>query len=161
MLVPTMPIESLPRIGLGTFSAENAEQWNEIVRTALDVGFRHVDTAQSYGNHQSVGEGIASFGIDREDVFLATKTVYPDLPPNPSDVGDAIDTCLDQLGVDYLDLLYVHWPSENYESETVLGAYNEAYEAGNIRNVGLSNFTPELLDEAQEVLDPPLVLCKP
>jgi 2,5-diketo-D-gluconate reductase B len=162
-----MPIDSLPRLGLGTYSASNREQWRDNVRTALDVGYRHVDTAQIYENETYVGEGLAAAAVDREDVFLSTKTMHVDVPadPSPEVVGDAIDGCLDRLGVDYVDMLYVHWPSGAYEHEAVLPAFDEAYREGKTRNVGLSNFTPDLLDEAREVLDAPIaahqVECHP
>jgi len=151
-----MPIDELPALGLGTYSDANREQWTENVRTALDVGFRHVDTAHVYRNEQYVGEGIRQSGVDREDVFLATKTVHVDVPPDPDDVPSAIDGCLDRLGVDRVDLLYVHWPSGIYDHEAILPAYDAAREAGRTRHVGLSNFTPELLDEARAVLDAPI-----
>ncbi|MFB6073558.1 MAG: aldo/keto reductase [Haloarculaceae archaeon] len=151
-----MPRNAMPRLGLGTHSEADREQWTDNVRTALDVGFRHVDTAQVYENEQYVGEGIRASDVDREDVFLATKTVHHDVPPTPEAVPAAIDGCLDRLGVEYLDLLYVHWPTGIYDHEAVLPAYDAAYEAGKIRRVGLSNFTPELLDEALAVLESPL-----
>ena len=151
-----MPIEDLPRIGLGTYSRNDQPQWTENVRTALDVGYRAIDTAHAYGNEQYVGEGIASSSVAREDVFVATKTVHVDLPPSTDEVGAAIDGCLDRLGVDYVDLLYVHWPSGVYDHEGVLPAFDEAHDAGKIRHVGLSNFTPELLAEARDVLEAPL-----
>jgi len=151
-----MPIEDLPRIGLGTYSENDQPQWTDNVRTALDVGYRAIDTAHAYGNEQYVGEGIAASSVDRDDIFLATKTVHVDLPPSPDEVGAAIDGCLDRLGVEYVDLLYVHWPSGIYDHEAILPAFDEAYEAGKARHIGLSNFTPELLDEARKVLDAPL-----
>jgi 2,5-diketo-D-gluconate reductase B len=151
-----MPVDDLPRLGLGTYSDDDREQWRENVRTALDVGVRHVDTAQVYENEQYVGEGLADSDVDRDDVWLSTKTVHHDVPPEPEQVPAAIDGCLDRLGVDAVDLLYVHWPSGIYDHEEVLPAFDAAYEAGKIRNVGLSNFTPELLDEARAVLDAPL-----
>jgi 2,5-diketo-D-gluconate reductase B len=151
-----MPIEDMPRLGLGTAGSGDRSQWTENVRTALDVGYRFIDTAQVYRNEEYVGEGIATSGVDRDEVFLATKTVHVDVPPDPADVDDAIDGCLDRLGVDYVDLLYVHWPSGIYDHEAVLPAFDAASEAGKTRHVGLSNFTPELLDEARAVLDAPL-----
>jgi 2,5-diketo-D-gluconate reductase B len=151
-----MPTNDLPRIGFGTYSSDDQEQWTENVRTALDVGYRAVDTAHDYRNEQYVGEGIASSSIDRGDVFLATKTVHVDLPSSPDEVSEAIDGCLDRLGVEYVDLLYVHWPSGIYDHEAILPTFDEAYETGKTRHIGLSNFTPELLDEAREVLDAPL-----
>ncbi|MCU4741127.1 aldo/keto reductase [Halobacteria archaeon AArc-m2/3/4] len=151
-----MVLEELPRIGLGTYSDDNRDQWTGNVETALEVGYRHVDTAQVYENEQYVGEGIRRSSVDRDDVFLATKTVHHDVPASADEVGAAIDGCLERLGVDAVDLLYVHWPSGIYDHETVLPQYDEAYEAGKTRHVGLSNFSPELLAEAREVLDAPL-----
>ncbi|GAB3678824.1 aldo/keto reductase [Halopiger thermotolerans] len=151
-----MPRDDFPRLGLGTYSEDNREQWTENVRTALEVGYRHVDTAQVYENEEYVGEGIEQADVDRDDIFLSTKTVHHDVPPEPEAVPDAIDGCLERLGVDAVDLLYVHWPSGIYDHEEILPYYDEAYETGKTRNVGLSNFTPELLDEALEVLDAPL-----
>jgi 2,5-diketo-D-gluconate reductase B len=160
-----MPIDSLPRLGLGTYSDDNRAQWHDNVRTALDVGYRHVDTAQVYGNEEYVGQGIRDADLDREDLFLSTKTVHVDVPPEPEDTPDAIDGCLDRLGVDYVDMLYVHWPADNYDPEVVLPAFDEAYDEGKTRNVGLSNFSPALLDEAREILDAPIaahqVECHP
>jgi 2,5-diketo-D-gluconate reductase B len=151
-----MARDSLPRLGLGTYSDDNREQWRGNVRTALDVGFRHVDTAQVYENEEYVGRGLRDSEVDREDVFLATKTVHHDVPGSAEEVPAAIDGCLDRLGVDAVDLLYVHWPSGIYDHESVLPAYDDAYESGKTRNVGLSNFSTELLDEAMAVLDAPL-----
>jgi 2,5-diketo-D-gluconate reductase B len=151
-----MPINELPRVGLGTYSEDNQEQWTDNVRAALDVGYRAIDTAQDYGNEQYVGEGIATSSVDRDDIFLATKTVHIDVPSEPDEVSEAIDGCLNRLGVEYMDLLYVHWPSGIYDHEAILPAFDEAYEMDKIRHVGLSNFTPKLLDEARAVLDAPL-----
>ncbi len=151
-----MTVDDLPRLGFGTYSEDDRSQWAKNVQTALDVGYRHVDTAQVYENEQYVGEGLAAANVDRDDVFLATKTVHHDVPPSPDEVGEAIDGCLDRLGVDAVDLLYVHWPSGMYDAEAVLPAFDAARDAGKVRHVGLSNFTPELLDEARDVLDAPL-----
>ncbi|KAA9396232.1 aldo/keto reductase [Haloarcula sp. CBA1130] len=151
-----MPREYLPRLGLGTYSDEKRDQWRENVHTALDVGFRHIDTAQVYENEQYVGEGIRESSVARDDIWLSTKTVHHDVPLNAEQVPAAIDGCLDRLGVDFVDLLYVHWPSGIYDHESVLPAYDEAYKAGKTRNVGLSNFSPDLLNEAMDVLDAPL-----
>ena len=148
--------DTFPQIGLGTYSDDEREQWTANVQTALDVGFRHVDTAQVYGNEEYVGEGIRQSDVDREDVFLATKTVHHDVPERAEDVGNAIDGCLERLGVDSVDLLYVHWPSGIYDHETVLPQFDAAYEAGKTQQVGLSNFTPELVEEAMDVLEAPV-----
>ena len=151
-----MPRETMPRLGLGTYSEDDRSQWRERVRTALDVGFRHVDTAQVYENEEYVGAGLRDADVNREDIFLATKTVHHNVPESAAQVPAAIDGCLDRLGVDAVDLLYVHWPSGIYDHEAVLSAYDGAYEAGKTRNVGVSNFSTELLDEAMATLDAPL-----
>lgn len=150
-----MSLIPLPRVGLGTVS-DDPDEWTENVRTALDLGYRHVDTAQMYGNERQVGEGIRAADVDREDVFLATKTVYHDTPEDPTRVDASIDASLDRLGFDYVDMFYVHWPSGVYEPETVLPQYERAVHEGKVGHVGVANFSPELLDEAREILDVPL-----
>ncbi|MEF8853083.1 MAG: aldo/keto reductase [Haloarculaceae archaeon] len=151
-----MALDAMPRLGLGTYSDDNRSQWRENVRTALDVGYRHVDTAQVYENETYVGQGLRDAAVDREDVFLATKTVHHNVPGAAEQVPGAIDGCLDRLGVDTVDLLYVHWPSGIYDAETVLPAYDDAYDAGKTRRVGVCNFSTGLLDEAMDTLDAPL-----
>jgi len=158
-----MPPATLPVPGLGTYSDANREQWIENVRTALDVGYRHVDTAQGYDNEQYVGEGIATSSLDRDDVFLASKVDPENLAHE--DVIESTKASLDRLGTDSLDLLYVHWPTHTYEAEETLAALEQLHEEGTIENIGLSNFTPELLDEARNILDAPItahqVECHP
>lgn len=151
-----MPIDDLPQIGLGTYSSNNQNQWSENVRTALDVGYRAIDTVHEYDNEQYVGKGLAASSVDRDDVFVATKTVHVDRPSGPEEVAEAIEAPVDRLGVEYLDLLYVHWPSGIYDHEAILPTFDEARESDKTRHIGLSNFTPELLDEGREVLEAPL-----
>lgn len=154
-----MPSEELPRLGLGTYSDDNRDRWAEIVEAALDVGYRHVDTAQVYENEDYVGQGIENAAVPREEIFVSTKTVHVDVPgpdPDTDDILDAAEGCLDRLGLDYVDMLYVHWPVGVYDHEVVLPAYDRLYEEGTIRHVGLSNFTPKLLDEARDVLEAPV-----
>ncbi len=151
-----MPPISFPRIGLGTVS-DDPEEWTDAVRTALEMGYRHIDTAQMYENEVYVGAGIDESSVDRDEVFLASKTVYPDAPDDPSGVTEAIDASRERLGVDTVDLFYVHWPSAVYEPEVVLPQYQQAVEDGRIDHVGVANFTPELIDEAQDHLDVPIL----
>lgn len=154
-----MPSNELPRVGLGTYSEDNRDRWTGIVEAALEIGYRHVDTAQVYGNEEYVGEGLANASVPREEVFVSTKTVHVDVPgpdPDTDEIIEAAEGCLERLGLNYVDMLYVHWPVGVYEHEIVLPAYNQLHEEGAIRHVGLSNFTPELLDEAREILDAPV-----
>jgi len=153
----------MPRLGLGTFSEENRDEWADHVETALEMGYRHVDTAQGYGNEEYVGAGIANAAVDREEVFLATKVDPPNL--SYDDVIDSVEESLDRLGTDYVDLLYVHWPVDAYDPEETLPAFDELRDRGLIDHVGVSNFEPDQLDRAREVLDAPIaahqVECHP
>ena len=123
------------------------------VEAALEMGYRHVDTAQKYENEAEVGEGIARSSVPRDDVFLATKIAEDSLAYD--DVLRTADESLERLGVDAVDCLYVHWPYPTYDAEETLAAFDELVEAGKTRYVGLGNFTPELVDEAIDVLNEP------
>jgi len=147
-------METLPDIGLGTFQNTYRDECIESVITALDEGYRHVDTAQVYDTEPFVGEALEESAIDRDDVFIATKIWNDNLAYN--DVLDSFEESLDNLGVEAVDLLYVHWPAGAYDAAETLAAFDELYDAGKIRNVGVSNFTKPLLDEALEQLDAPL-----
>jgi len=146
--------KGMPMLGLGTWENEDPDQCAESVRTALEMGYRHIDTAQAYGNEDAVGEGIAAADVDRADIFLATKVWISNL--DYEDVLETTQESLDRLGTDYLDLLYVHWPSRTYEPEATLEAFDELYDEGTIRNVGVSNFEPRHIDAAREHLDAPI-----
>ena len=144
----------LPEMGLGTSGNTDPETCRATVADALEIGYRHIDTAQMYDNEAAVGEGIAAVDVARDEVVLATKV-------HPSNLAyeDAKRTAresLDRLGVETVDLLYVHWPMRAYDPEETLRAMDELREAGVTRYVGLSNFTPELLDEARDLLDAPV-----
>lgn len=140
----------IPSPGLGTSGNDDPEQCAETVSTALDLGYRHVDTAQAYDNEAAVGEGIERAGVPREDVVVATK-VHPD-DLQPDDVRRTARESLDRLGGDVIDLVYVHWPVRAYDAGATLPAFDALIEDGFVRRVGLSNFTPELLEEARSVL---------
>jgi len=141
-------------LGLGTWQNDDHDQCAESVRTALEMGYRHVDTAQAYGNEAAVGEGIAAADVPREEVFLATKVWLTELEPGR--VVASTRESLEKLGTDYVDLLYVHWPAGTYEPASTLPAFDELYDEGLIHNVGVSNFEPRHVDRAREVLDPPV-----
>ncbi|WP_222912896.1 aldo/keto reductase [Natrinema sp. SYSU A 869] len=156
----------MPRVGFGTYSDSDRHRWEERVRQALEIGYRHVDTAQVYGNEEYVGAGIDSADVDRDDIFLATKVVHVDEPvPERDDIITAVDSCLDRLRTEYVDLLYVHWPAGSYDPRTTLEAFQELYERGKTKHIGVSNFEPETLDVARDVLDAPIfanqVECHP
>ncbi|WP_349770063.1 aldo/keto reductase [Halobaculum limi] len=144
----------MPMLGLGTWENTDPEACRNAVATALEMGYRHVDTAQIYGNEAEVGDGIARADVDREDIFLATKVWIDNLAPE--DVRATTEESLDRLGVDSVDLMYVHWPAREYDAEETLAAFNELYEDGLIDRIGISNFEPEQVAEAVEVSDAPI-----
>ena len=150
------------RFGLGTYQLEG-EQCTESVATALDAGYRHVDTAQSYENEARVAAGIDASSVSREEVFVATKLATGNLG-----YEDALATAresAERLGVDSIDLLYVHWPLNSYDAPATCRALNELVAEGTVEHVGLSNFRPDQLDEARALLDVPIfahqVECHP
>lgn len=146
-----MPSRTLPPIGLGTGGAEylSGDRCVEVVSTALELGYRHVDTAVMYGNHESVGRGIRTAAVPREEVVLGTK-----VPPEKlgyQDVIDCLETSLDELGLDRIDVAYVHFPSPAYDPEETFSALETLVADGTVGHLGVSNFSTEQLSEAIEV----------
>ncbi|SDX88107.1 aldo/keto reductase [Halobellus clavatus] len=146
--------DGMPILGLGTWQNDDATTCANTVQTALEAGYRHVDTAQAYGNEQAVGQGLAAADVDREDVFLATKVWIDNL--GYDDVLESTQASLKKLGVDYLDLLYIHWPSRAYDPVETFRAFDELVDRGAIRRIGISNFLPEHVEEAIEHADAPI-----
>lgn len=154
---------SLPPLGLGTSGNDEFEQCAQTVADAIEMGYRHVDTAQMYDNEEAVGAGIERADVPREEVVVATK-VHPDNLA-PEDVKTTAHESLDRLGLDSVDMLYVHWPTSAYDAEATLSVFQDLYDDGVMDYVCVSNFTPDLLDEASEILDAPIaahqVECHP
>ncbi|WP_338727855.1 aldo/keto reductase [Haladaptatus sp. DJG-WS-42] len=142
--------DGMPLLGLGTWENKDQAQCAASVKTALEMGYRHIDTAQIYGNEEGVGRGIEQADVPREDIFLATKVWIDELAPE--DVRASTEESLDKLGVDYVDLLYIHWPAREYEPEATLEAFKDLKADGKIRRIGVSNFEPEQLDTARDIL---------
>ena len=126
----------------------------DTVATALEVGYRHLDTAQIYDNEAVVGEGLARSDVPRDDVVVATKVWADSLAPE--DVRRTTEESLERLGLDAVDLLYVHRPIETYDPERTLPAFDDLYDEGVIGGVGLSNFSVDELEVAREVLEAPI-----
>lgn len=137
----------LPAVGLGTMGIEDADR----VAAAIDAGYRHVDTASVYGNEEAVGEGIRRAETPREDLFVATKLWIDDL--GAERVRPATEATLDRLGLDYLDLLYVHRPRGAYDPAETLPAMDDIRDDGLTERVGVSNFLPADLAALREHLD--------
>jgi len=148
-----MSVNDRFRIGLGTYQNTDSEECASTVARALEMGYRHVDTAQMYGNEAAVGEGVRRADVPREAVTVATKVHPENLAYD--DVVESTEASLDRLGLETVDLLYVHWPVDAYDPEATLAAFDELRRSGAVRHIGLSNFTPELLEEAFELLEEP------
>ena len=146
--------QGMPVLGLGTWQNTDPEDCANAVATALETGYRHVDTAQIYDNEGMVGEGLANADVPREEIFLATKVWNDNLAYD--DVIESTEESLDKLGVDYVDLLYVHWPAGEYDAGDTLAALAELREEGLIERIGVSNFEPEQIDEALDAVDAPI-----
>jgi len=139
---------TLPPIGLGTYEL-NGSHCVQTVATALELGYRHVDTAQMYGNERQVGDAIAGSGIDRADIFLTTK-IWPS-NFRRRDFIDAAERSLDNLKVDYVDLLLLHWPQHDVPLAETLEALQEVIAKGWARHGGVSNFSVALMKEAVQL----------
>ena len=147
---------SIPRVGLGVFQVAPTET-EEVVRFALEAGYRHIDTAAAYDNEEGVGRALSSSSLDRDEVFVTTKlwnSQHGRERPSP-----ALEASLDRLGLDYVDLYLIHWPVPSHDR------YVETWEAlldlqgaGLARAIGVSNFLPEHLDRLKEATDvmPPI-----
>jgi 2,5-diketo-D-gluconate reductase B len=143
----TIKGQRLPAVGLGT-SQVDGRTCTEIVRTALKVGYRHIDTAQAYGNESDVGRAIATAGVPREEIFLTTKVWRSSL--DSKGVKRSTAESLKRLGTDYVDLLLVHWPNDSIPMGETLAAFAELKAEGKTRHIGVSNYTPRHLKEAIE-----------
>ncbi len=150
-------VRGMPTLGVRLDDDADFEESVATVRRAVDAGYRHVDAMEqreSYYAEAAVGEAIDDAGVAREDLFLATKVDPADL--DFDHVLTSADESLDRLGTDYLDLLYVHWPTDEYDPEDTLDAFAQLREDGVIERVGVSNFTVDLLAEAIEASDAPI-----
>jgi len=139
----------MPRLGFGTWLITGRDA-TEGVRDALEIGYRHIDTARAYENEAEVGAGIAASGVDRADIWLTTKIWLDDYEPDR--LKRAAEDSLRNLRTDYVDLLLLHWPNADVPVERSLQAMRELQEAGRIRHAGVSNFPAGMLRRALEVL---------
>ncbi|MFB6285761.1 MAG: aldo/keto reductase [Candidatus Bipolaricaulia bacterium] len=144
----------IPALGFGTFEIHGS-QAEEMVHHALELGYRHIDTAQAYENEAEVGRAIERSPVDRSELFLTTKIMPQDF--GRRDLPVALEKSLDQLGTDYVDLVLLHWPNPEVPIADTMEALQEVREAGHTRHIGVSNFTVALLNEALAHSDVPLV----
>ncbi|MFM2147884.1 MAG: hypothetical protein RLZZ187_190 [Pseudomonadota bacterium] len=145
MPILNAPGMRMPRIGLGTWPMKGAE-CQAAVESALALGYRHVDTAEMYGNEDAVGAGIAAAGLPRADVFLTTK-IWWDKPKGAA-IRQAFDASLARLATPYVDLLLIHWPSPDLDLPDALRTLAAIRAEGRAKAIGVSNFPPRLLQRA-------------
>lgn len=148
----------IPKVAFGTWQIPNEEAYNATL-DALKAGYRHIDTADAYGNEEGVGKAIKDFGIKREDVFITTK-----LPAEIKSYDEALEHfegSLKRLGVDYIDLYLIHapWPWSEQGKDCEKGnievwkAFIKLYNEGKVRSIGVSNFQPENIDNLIDATD--------
>jgi len=156
MTVPTRTLpngDEMPQIGAGTWNLDDATTV-EAVRTALDAGYQHIDTAEGYKNERAVAEGMADY--DRDEVFLTSKVLPSNL--HYESVLEACEASLDRLGTEYLDLYLIHWPNPTISLRETLSALERLHEEGKVRNVGVSNFSKYQLMFALRISDVPIAV---
>jgi 2,5-diketo-D-gluconate reductase B len=152
---PKLPAHGaeIPAIGFGTSGMGDVRA--EHIATALQAGYRHIDSAWKYGTERAVGEGMRASGVPRSEVFLCTKVSHEYL--HAADFARSVDESLEKLGVDYVDLLLVHWPEKNTPLAETMGALARAKREGLTRHIGVANFNIAMLDEAIRLCPEPMV----
>ena len=136
----------MPRLGLGTWQSAEGDEVEQSVRWALEIGYRHVDTAAIYGNERGVGRAIRESGVSRGEVFVTTKVWNDDQRKGHDAVLRAFDESLRRLGMDYVDLYLVHWPVKGKYKEA-WRALEKVYAGGRAKAIGVSNFLVHHLED--------------
>ena len=144
----------IPQLGFGTSGLQSTTTAENIL-TALNAGYRHIDTARKYGSERAVGEGMRASGVPRQDIFLVTKVSHENL--RAEDFARSVDESLKALQADYVDLLMVHWPNPRIPLSETMQALAKAKRQGLARHVGVANFNIALIDQALKLCDEPLV----
>lgn len=145
----------IPALGFGTYELDNA-QAAKMVAEAAKIGYRHFDTAQMYHNEQGVGEGLKASGLARDDYFLTTKIWFDKF--QSGDLQTSVVESLRKLDHEFVDLLLLHWPTEEVSLEETIAALNEVKNFGMTRLIGISNFPTVLVDKAINLTNVPLTV---
>jgi 2,5-diketo-D-gluconate reductase B len=143
----------VPEIGLGTYKLRGRTCENAVV-AALDIGYRHIDTAQAYENELEIGQAISKSTVDREELFLSTKLWYTNLEYD--DVLQSVEKSLQKLQTPYVDLLMIHWPNPQVDLRKTIEAMLVLRDQGKALNIGVSNFNMKLLKQANEEIRAPI-----
>lgn len=145
----------IPQLGLGTFKLQGSSGVSA-VESALQMGYRHLDTAAMYGNHKEVGQALQNSGINRADVWITSK-VWRDALEYDNVLREC-DRALAELGTDYLDLYLIHWPNEDIPLADTFRAFKRLLDDQKIRHVGVANFTIARLKRALDATDIPITI---
>lgn len=140
-----MPLTSMPILGFGTWQIEG-DAAREAVRDAVELGYRHIDTARIYGNERQVGEGLRDSGVARDEMWVTTKVWRDEL--DPGRLRRSAEASLKDLGLDRVDLLLVHWPNPSVRLGDTLAALHRVRQDGLTRHIGVANFPSSMLREA-------------
>ena len=143
----------MPRLGFGTWPMTGAE-CEAAVRQALELGYRHIDTAERYENEDAVGAGLAASGLARGDVHLTTKVWWDHLSPQA--MHEAMARSLEKLRTDHVDLYLIHWPAKDWDLPRTIEALVRLKEEGKARQIGVANFPRPLLRQVVEELKAPI-----
>lgn len=143
----------VPEIGLGTYKLHDRE-CEKVVRRALDMGYRHIDTAQMYKNEREIGEALKVSNVPREDIFLSTKIWHTNLESD--DVLQSTEESLRQLDTPYVDLLTIHWPNNQYDLRATIEAMLVLRDQGKAMNIGVCNFPLPLLKKVNDEIRAPI-----
>ena len=144
---------SLPRLGLGTYRMQG-DTCRAAVESALDLGYRHIDTAEMYANEEAVGTAIAASGVARKDLHVTTKVWHENLAPDA--IRKALDASLRRLRLDHVDLYLVHWPSRNMNLPLIFETLMRLKEEGRTRAIGVANFNTAMLKTVVEEIKAPI-----
>lgn len=143
----------MPMLGLGTWKLKGKE-CERVIKTSLELGYTHIDTAWMYENQRAVGKALRDVGVDRDELFITTKIWHTHLKHD--DVLSQFDVCIRDLQMDYVDLLLIHWPSDSVPFEETFTAFQEIYDAGKVKSIGISNFSIAQVERACEISDLPI-----
>ncbi|MDQ1078706.1 aldo/keto reductase [Pseudoroseomonas cervicalis] len=149
-MIPTLKTDriSIPKLGLGTWKLAGAEG-QAAVESAIALGYRHIDTADRYGNEEAVGAGLKASGVARGDLFVTSKVWFDNLAPDS--IRRSLDGSLRKLGTDHLDLFLVHWPTPQIDLAAVARTMQAVTDEGLTRHWGVSNFPPALMRQLEEL----------
>jgi diketogulonate reductase-like aldo/keto reductase len=147
----------IPSLGFGTMTLKD-DLCVELVEAALHLGYRHLDTAQMYGNEREVGSGLRGSGLKREDVFLTTKVWFSRLAPG--DFERSVDESLEKLKLPWVDLLMIHWPNAQIPLAGSIEALCKVKKAGLAKNIGVANFNIAMIDEATKLASEPIAVLQ-